>query len=322
MTNRADRKQPSEGYIHLPNGKLHYLDWRGSGRQIHFLHANGFCAGTYSPFLNHLTGDFHVVASDVRGHGGTNLPNIHRVHHWNIFADDLKTLIDQTMSPPIIGLGHSLGAVTTCIAAARHPHLFSAVILLDPVFLPARTLWRIALIRMLGLRRWLPKAKSARQRKRYFASKQAALNRFANGRGIFKTWSPDFIEAYMQCGLLVRETDSAILRCDPELEAQIFESVPLNVWQMVQRIECPIFAIRGEHSDTFPAESARRLEKTAGDVRIACIPGAGHFLPMEKPKKTAQEVAGFIDRTLADSRSIHKSNAAGNKDLLLHRNCS
>ncbi len=60
--------------------------WIGrSGPQIHFLHANGFCAGTYTPFLRYLMADFHVFASDVRGHGGSTFSGAPRIRHWDIF---------------------------------------------------------------------------------------------------------------------------------------------------------------------------------------------------------------------------------------------
>mgnify|MGYP001545593985 CR=1 FL=1 len=104
------------------------------------------------------------MASDVRGNGVSDLPDIHRVQHWNIFADDLKTLIDQTMSPPIVGIGHSLGAVTTYMAAATYPRLFSAIILIDPPIFSGRMLWFIAVVYWLGLARRIPLARPARRR--------------------------------------------------------------------------------------------------------------------------------------------------------------
>ncbi|MEE4604660.1 MAG: alpha/beta hydrolase, partial [Desulfobacteraceae bacterium] len=216
--------EPTENYLDTPGGRIHYLDWGGSGPQAHLLHANGFCAGTYSPFVKYLLDDLHIIASDVRGHGGSDLPDIHRVHHWNIFADDLKTLIDQTMSPPIVGIGHSLGAVTTYMAAATYPRLFSAIILIDPPIFPRRMLWLIAVMKWLGLAGNIPLARGARRRKKTFQGKKEALKRFASGRGIFKTWSQEFVEAYLECGLLEKDSETAILKCDPELEAQIFES--------------------------------------------------------------------------------------------------
>ena len=164
----SEPMEPTENYLVTPGGRIHYLDWGGSGPQAHLLHANGFCAGTYSPFVKYLLNDLQIIASDVRGHGGTDLSDLKRVHHWNIFADDLKTLIDKTMAPPIVGLGHSLGAVTTYIAAATYPCLFSAIVLIDPPIFPRRRLWLITVMKWLGLTRRIPLARTARRRKKTF----------------------------------------------------------------------------------------------------------------------------------------------------------
>jgi pimeloyl-ACP methyl ester carboxylesterase len=288
--------EPIEAYLDTAEGRIHYLDWGGSGPQAHLLHANGFCAGTYSPFVKHLLDDLHIIASDVRGHGGSDLPDINRVHHWNIFADDLKELIDNTMSPPIIGLGHSLGAVTTYIAAAKYPRLFSSIILIDPPILPRRTLWLIAAMKRLGLAGNIPLAKTARRRRKTFQGKKEALKRFTSGRGIFKTWSQEFVEAYLECGLLEKDSETAVLRCDPELEARIFESIPLDVWKYAGKIACPVLVIRGERSDTFRMDVAERLKRKIANCELVNIANAGHFVPMGKPEECARNIVDFIKR--------------------------
>jgi pimeloyl-ACP methyl ester carboxylesterase len=296
--NAPDTRDPLEGYLNTTEGRLHYLDWGGTGRQVHLLHANGFCAGTYSPFVKYLIDDLHVTASDLRGHGGSDQFNLKRVHHWHTFADDLKMLIEQTMSPPIVGMGHSLGGVTTYIAAAKYPWLFSAIILIDPSILPRRRLWRFAALNMIGLAGNRQLARSARRRRRTFQGKNEAFKRFTSGRGIFKSWSKEFVEAYLECGLLEKDADTAVLKCDPELEAQIFESVPLDVWQYAKKIACPMLAIRGEQSDVFTADSAERLKHLLGDYELATIANAGHFVPMGKPEACAATIKEFIRRRL------------------------
>ena len=275
---------------------MHYLDWRGSGPHVHFLHGNGFCAGTYSPFIELLIREFHIIASDVRGHGGSDQLNMEPIRNWTVFAEDLKLLIEQTMTPPVIGIGHSLGALTTCIAAAKYPCLFSGIILLDPVILPKRLHWLIAAARRLGLAGNIPLARAARRRRRNFRGKKEALKLFTAGRGIFKTWSKEFIHAYMECGLLEKDSETAILKCDPELEAQIFESVPLSAWGYAKKLSCPVLAIRGEFSDTFMADPARRLKNVIGDYELVTIPDSGHFVPMEKPQECAQAIKEFLQR--------------------------
>ncbi|MGD8613074.1 MAG: alpha/beta hydrolase [Desulfobacterales bacterium] len=297
-TDSENKREPTEHYLNLTDGRIHYLDWGGSGLPAHFLHGNGFCAGTYTPFIRYLVDDLHILASDVRGHGGSDRPGVDRIRHWDIFAEDLKNLIEQKMSAPVIGIGHSLGAVTTYIAAAQYPHLFSAIVLIDPVILPHRQLWLLVVLRLLGLRGILPLAKMARRRRREFKGKQEALRLFAAGRGIFKNWSKEFVQAYLECGLLEKDEKTAVLRCDPELEAQIFESIPLNVWRYAQKIRCPVLAIRGELSDIFATDAAQRLKGCIADYELQTVSHTGHFPSMEKPEESAHLILDFINRRL------------------------
>jgi pimeloyl-ACP methyl ester carboxylesterase len=289
--------EPLEGFIHTDHGKLHYLDWGGQGYPAHLLHANGFCAGTYAPFVRYLRHDLSMMASDIRGHGDSDQPQWFPIKHWRTFAADLKVVIETAMTPPVVGIGHSLGAVTTYIAAATFPDLFSAIVLIDPVFLPRRLLWPMALLKWIGLTSRLPIAAKARRRRRTFRSKAAALKRFVTGRGIFKSWSPEFVEAYLECGLLEEDHNTAILKCDPELEAQIFESVPLDIWTYARRIRCPVLALRGEFSDSFLPDAARRLQRIVNQLELLTIRGTGHFLPMEKPQVCAEAIRDFVKET-------------------------
>ncbi|MDX1709051.1 MAG: alpha/beta hydrolase, partial [Desulfobacterales bacterium] len=250
------------------------------------------------PFIRYLVDDLHILASDVRGHGGSDQPRVERIRHWDIFAEDLKLLIENKMSAPVIGIGHSLGAVTTYIAAAQYPHLFCGIILIDPVILPNRLLWRLAIVKLLGLRGIIPLAKMARRRRRLFKGKQEALKLFAAGRGIFKNWSKEFVQAYLECGLLEKDEKTAVLQCDPELEAQIFESIPQNVWRYAAKINCPVLAIRGELSDVFFEDAANRLKTSITDIELQTIPQSGHFPPMEKPQQSADLILDFVDRKI------------------------
>ena len=147
---------------------MKYFDLGGNGAPLHFLHANGFCSGTYTPLLKFLAGDLRIIASDIRGHGDSDSLGIDRISHWDIFVDDLKNVVEQTISPPVIGIGHSLGAVTTYLAAAKYPHLFSKIILIEPVILPKRILRLICLMKLFGIVGLIPLARIARKRKRIF----------------------------------------------------------------------------------------------------------------------------------------------------------
>ncbi len=282
-------------YFPTPGGDLHYLEWPAAGPQAHFLHGNGLCAGTYRPFLSILADRLHLFAGDVRGHGDSAPVPAQHVFSWRPFAEDLRRVVRDRMAPPVIGIGHSLGAVLTAMAAASHPGLFSKLVLVDPVFPPAPVLWLSGMARLLGLSRFHPLARGARRRRRRFSSRAEALERFRSGRGIFRTWSPPFIEAYLACALTDERPEGAALKCEPETEARFFESVPLDTWRFVGKIRTPTLVLRGARSDVFTPEAAERVRRAVPGCEVVTVPETSHFIPMEAPRRCAGIILDFIE---------------------------
>lgn len=85
----------------------------------------------------------------------------------------------------------------------------------------------------------------------------------------------------------------------PQLEAQIFESIPLDVWKYAKRITCPVLAIGGEQTNIFFGDAAKRLSNIITDFELITVPNAGHFIPMEKPEPCARHIADFVKRKIA-----------------------
>lgn len=290
------RQGRQEGFVISGRARIHYTDWGGNGTSAHFLHANGFCAGTYGPWIPHLSDGLRVVGSDVRGQGDSDpLADISEtgpILDWRPFAKDIKAVVEATLQPPVIGIGHSLGAVLTYMAAAIYPGLFSRIVLIEPVIFPNRLLWLIRLMRRFGIS--VPLANRARRRKARFESRAAARARFTAGRGIFGTWQPPFIQAYLDCGLKSETNGTAVLKCHPETEARFFDSVPLDIWQYAKSIRCPVLALRGANSDTFRPDAAWRLQRAIPDCQAQTVPDASHFIPMEKPAECARRILDFL----------------------------
>jgi pimeloyl-ACP methyl ester carboxylesterase len=260
---------------------------------LHFLHANGFCAGAYLPLFEHFKDDFTVIATDIPGHGDSDNHGYKRIHHWDIFIDHVKDAIVSHTDRPIVGVGHSLGAVVTLLTAARHPGLFSRIVLIDPVIFTKSMLLFLSIAKKTGLMKYNPLAQGARRRKTSFTSKEEALERFSAGRGMFRTWKPEFIKAYCDHGLSWKSNGRGTLKCDPETEAQIYESVLLDIWNYPPDVTCPALLIRGEQSDTFTAKAAETLNRVIRDSKLVTVSGATHFVPMEKPAHVRKAIFDF-----------------------------
>ena len=66
----------TEGDVQAKGYNLHYLEWGEDGEDIIFLHglAPFHWAHTFDPFCASLSGDYHIVAFDLLGHGDSDDP--------------------------------------------------------------------------------------------------------------------------------------------------------------------------------------------------------------------------------------------------------
>lgn len=281
-------------FIEVPNGYFHYHRIGEAGEQIHFCHGNSLSAGTYLPFLKRVADKgFRVIASDLRGHGFSTKEETAKIDNWQMFINDLAGIVESITDPPVIGVGHSIGAYFTYAAAACYPHLFSKLVLLDPIIFPPPMVWAAALARKLGLSKKLKLAKMTRNKKFEFNSKQDALNHY-KGKGMFASWQDDFVDAYVETAIEDETTGAYCLCCLPVFESQIYEHVPFDTWSHAPKIDVPTLVVRGETSDLFFRQAGHRLEKKINDCRFIELNGVGHFFIMENPDITMDTVVPFL----------------------------
>ena len=68
----------------------------------------------------------------------------------NTVADAIYKQANVAQDGPLIGIGHSMGAVLTLLAATKYPDLFSEIILLDPVLFKNEMIIAQQLMRATG----------------------------------------------------------------------------------------------------------------------------------------------------------------------------
>ncbi|MCK7507866.1 MAG: hypothetical protein MZV70_29990 [Desulfobacterales bacterium] len=239
----TDPIEPTEGVPRRPRRRaaLPRLGGCRPSRRIS-LHGNGFCAGTHAPFVRPLAGQLHITASGIRSHSGSEFETIERIRNWRVFAEDLKLLIRGTRDAAGHRHGPLPGGRWRPPLRPRRTRIFSRRSSSSiRCFCTPRTLWKAAGMRLLGLARGggrvlrqRPQAPGGSSTARPMHS--ATLSRAASSRAGRRSssrhiWSAGFLKRRMR--------QTAVLRCDPELEAQIFESVPLGVWSQCRKIRCP-----------------------------------------------------------------------------------
>lgn len=249
--------------------------------ELVFLHANGFHGAVYQSLLAPLAVGRRILAPDMRGHGHTRLPaDPAALTSWAPFCDDALRLLDVLPAPVVLG-GHSLGGGVSTLIAAAAPERVRALALVEPVIAPPPAQAGGRKPDDPEVHRSKPIAQAAANRRRTFASREAAFEAY-KGRGPFKTWPDEALRAYVEDGF-ADAPEGVVLRCDPAWEAQIYMAFGSDVWRAISALRMPLVVRAGETGSTFHPQSELRLRELHPDADIARVPGTTHFLPVERP---------------------------------------
>ena len=117
-------------YMDLKNGeKLAYVE-QGTGNEVLILiHGNFSSSLHYTPLLERLPKDLHVLAPDLRGYGDSSYHN--RIKTMKDFADDIKSFMDEKGLKSANIAGWSLGGGVALEFAAAYPNMTKKLILIN-----------------------------------------------------------------------------------------------------------------------------------------------------------------------------------------------
>lgn len=287
---------PVRKKLPLSGGDVSFLDWPADQPLLHFAHATGFNAETYRGLLTPLQGRFHVAAADLRGHGFTTLPAVPGpLAEWTTFATDLAAFLDALDKGPAVLAGHSMGAITSLMVAARFTARVRGVVLVEPVLVPRFARLRMRLARLLGQKP--PEnsnlAEMAAKRRAIFPSFDAALAAY-RGRGAFKTWPEETLADYLRGGLILTGNGTEMrLACDPAWESSVFQHAPPGAARLAHHVRCPLTLIYADEGTAHDNE-VEIVARAHGKARLVKVPGATHFLPMERPDVVREEIARML----------------------------
>ncbi len=268
-----------------------FVDWGGNGPLLHFAHGNGFPPGTYRRLIAELGSRYHVVSLAARPLWSPEPPS--SLESWQLLADDLARGLRERGLNPVVGVGHSLGAVISLLAAAREPGLFSALVLLDPVMLSGfmSVVWKgIQVCRLSAL---LPLARRTRRRQERWPVRATAARAYAM-MPLFRGWAPEVLEDYLDVALVPTPEGDLALRYPRESEARIFELAPASVWHELASVDVPVLFVQGERTHPRFLGARRKAARILGQELVVVVPGTTHCVPMEKPREVGQIVLSFL----------------------------
>lgn len=263
--------------------RLSYLVWGDpAGDPMVLLHGGAGCALDWWEIAPPFAGDHRIVAPDQRGCGHSDWDPQLR-YGAGQFCSDVQALIGDQRLAGCVLVGHSLGAVTACLLAARHPELVRALVLIDggP---------RDDLPNPRGVFQAIPAEFSSRDEAQAFLAVSPLSGRGRVG------WLYDARFRELDDGRVVWCTDMAGIG---RWFAAGGEPIIASLWDEIPRLRCPTLVVRGADSDMFPPDVPPRMAALNDRVRWVEIEDADHGVHYVQPEATVAAIAAFLDDTEA-----------------------
>jgi lipase len=271
----------------IGDAEIQYLDYPGDGPTVVMLHATGFQPWLWHPIARELAGDYHVMAPYFCDHrvadpaeGGLS---------WLLLSDDLLKLVESLGIEWPALVGHSMGATVSSIAEARSGGFASSMVLIEPIFLPSPFYSMEITVEQHPLA-----AKSLRRRSQWSGEDEA--REYLRSKPLFDSWDEEMLGLYLEYGMTKADNGALELACRPEREAALFMGGRAqDPWLLLERISCPVLFVEGGESENRQVVDVARAASMIPRASITVVEGAGHLVPMEKPRETLELIRGFIE---------------------------
>jgi len=256
---------------------------------LHYLHGTGFSSLCLAELARQLPQTWTHRFCNAPGHGKSEQPSLKTMPDWVSMADSVAESIKNRYSTPIVGIGHSFGGVLTLIAASKNPHLFSRIILFDPViFIPTLILYQ-SISNLTGLWRYIPLSRKVAKRKSVWRNKQTMKDEL-NRKALYKQWPSVVMDDFIQSGTKHLSDNTIALACKPQWEAALFGSYPKQLWKHIKNLTTQTDIVIPDNSIAFIPSAARKAVKINSNIKIYW-PNSNAFInhgfPMEQPNETA-----------------------------------
>ena len=234
-----------------------------------------------------LAGAHRVVMPDLRGHGWSGWPDDGDFRKARL-ADDAVALLDVLGIPRAHVIGHDWGGWTALLLGLWHPErvrtLLAASVLhpWQPTGLALKNIWRFAYQIPLATP-WLGE--------RLVRTKGFITKVIGSGWGDKSTWDADAARSFEA---VVRAPVGARTSHLMYQQFLVHEFLaPARGEFAGGRLEMPARLIIGEH-DPLGAQLAAGFERRGADASWEVVPGAGHFLPEERPELVSERALALL----------------------------
>ena len=265
-------------FITVNGLRLHYLDW-GSPDKPPFIMLHGISrvAHQFDHLALYFQNDYHVLAIDMRGHGDSAW-SPDAAYLVEDYVKDLEAFADQLNLRGLTLLGNSTGGRVVQVYAGLHPDRMARLIVED-----------------VGPERPNDIAAAFQRQVQQEANGWATEDELVDSLKKSNAKTPEpVLRAYAHFGAKKRDDGRIVWKRDPNLAKGFIET---ELWRFVEKIKCPTIYILGGASRIVPPETQLKLQDILPNVRIATIPGLGHYPDQEATADFLRLAQAFLART-------------------------
>jgi pimeloyl-ACP methyl ester carboxylesterase len=290
----------SHHFAELSESTLHYVS-RGEGKPILFLHGFPQFWYLWRRQLANLGEDHAVYAPDMRGYNLSSKPEDPEAYRMRHLLADIRDLVEHLAIAPLTLVGHDWGGIVSWALALKHPELLERLVIIDgpPPFTWNRDLrespkQRAAVNYMIELSKESPGPEEMLAANdfsmvdsiiRRIGSRDAQLSA-AELEVYHQAWAqPGALRGGLNYYRAARMGEQVAAGGVPEEYESKIRS---------QQVEVPTLVIWGENDSALLPTLTRGLSEWVPRLRTEIIPGAGHWVPFERPDEVNRLIREFL----------------------------
>lgn len=244
-----------------------------SGPPLVLLHGIGGTAASFRPLMEELAERWFCLAWNMPGYGGSEpLAPL----TFPALAEALLALLADRGLEQVHLLGHSIGGMVALEFALRFPQRVHSLALL-------------ATTAAFGSR-------DGDFQKRFMAERTAPLDAGLTMAELARALVPTLLGEDVE-PQAARLAESCMASIPPSAyRAALACLVGFDRRAALPSLAMPALLIAGERDRLAPATTMRRMAERMPRAEFALMPGAGHLLPLERPRQCAALLSAFLAR--------------------------
>lgn len=277
---------------------LHLFEFSRDGPVFLWAHANGFCTQSYRPLLDALSSSMRVVGLDLRAHGFSAQPAPpyeESLATSRLAADYLLALEWVRLAypgKPVIGAGHSMGALLPLMAAMQKQALDRLVLIEAAIFPPPGNAARVEAQALTADRQ----EKIARRRSVFGDPEE--LKRTLERMPAFAPVTAGHLMQHCRSVLRQIDESSYELRCAPAAESFLYGEVArFDKYTDLLDLRMPVLLV-GADPDHSGSSWASRIQGYLHEViagsHLEVLADVGHLAPLQAPYAIAKSIERWV----------------------------